>query len=145
MINLGDKKLPVGLAKPGLLGPLDLHDDAVLHDRQDGPVAESPQGVSDPGQSGIVRRCSGLGRGGGIGAMPLTVGWFVAHVMLVALLGMGKRKDGRGSDHVFRVGEKHANLAGCDRHAFSRLECQIAGGVGRQVDVKFALRAIGPA
>ena len=90
MIYLGGKKLPCGLIEPGLLGPLDLHDDAVLHDRQDGPVTESPQGVSDPGQSGIGRRGSGLGRGGGIGAMPLTVGWFVAHVMLGALLGIGE-------------------------------------------------------
>ena len=88
MIYLGGKKLPCGLLEPGLLSPFDLHDDAVLHDRQYGPVTESPQGVSNPGQGDVVRRCSGLWRGGGIVAMPLTVGWFVAHVMLGALLGI---------------------------------------------------------
>jgi hypothetical protein len=90
MIQRRDKKLPSGLIQPGFLGSLNLDDDAVLHDRQDRPVTESPQGVSDPGQSGIVRRCGGLGRGGGIGAMPLAVGWFVAHASLRALLGIGK-------------------------------------------------------
>ena len=71
VIYLGDKKSPVGLAKPGLLGPLDLHDDAVLHDRQHRPVTESPQGVSNPGQGGIGVRRVVLGRGGAGG---LTVG-----------------------------------------------------------------------
>jgi len=61
MIDLGEKKLAVGLAKPGLFGPLNLHDDAVLHDRQNGPVTESPQGVSDPGQGGIGVRRAVLG------------------------------------------------------------------------------------
>ena len=84
------KKLPSGLIKPGFFGPLDLHDDAVLHDRQYRPITESPQGVSNPSQGGIVRRCGGLGRGGGIGAMPLTVGLFVAHARLGALLGIGE-------------------------------------------------------
>jgi hypothetical protein len=86
----GRQKLSDRLVEPGLFGSLNLHDNAVLHDRQDGPIPEPLQGVSNPGQGGIVRRCSGLGRGDGIGAMPLTVGWFVAHVMLGALLGIGE-------------------------------------------------------
>jgi hypothetical protein len=35
MILQRDKKLSSGLIKPGFLGPLNLDDDAVLHDRQD--------------------------------------------------------------------------------------------------------------
>jgi hypothetical protein len=61
MIDLGEKKLAFGLAKPGLFGPLNLHDDAVLHDRQNGPVTEAPQGVCDPGQGGIGVRRAVLG------------------------------------------------------------------------------------
>ena len=130
MINLGEK-LPVGLNKPGLLGPLDLHDDAVLHDRQDGPVTESPQGVSNPGQGGIGVGRAVLRRGGAGG---LTVGGLDAHGFLESFAGKGilewDRHMERGSDHVFWVGEKHADLAGCDGHPFSRLERQIAGGFG---------------
>jgi hypothetical protein len=45
--------------------------------------------------------------------MPLTVGWFVAHVMLVALLGMGKRKDGEGFQITYSgSGRKTRTLRG---------------------------------
>jgi hypothetical protein len=149
MILQCDKKLPSGLIKPGFLGPLNLHDDAVLHDRQDRTVTESPQGVPDAEQGGIRVCCGTLRWDGWSGAGRLAVSGLGAHGFLENLMDWGilerERHMERGSNHVLGIGEKHADLAGSDGHPLAWLEGQVAGRVGRHVNVQFALRAIGPA
>jgi hypothetical protein len=147
--SAAQQKLPSRLIEPGLFGPLYLHDDAVLHDRQDGSVTEPPQGVSNPGQGGIGGCRVTLRRGGCGGAGRLAVRGLGAHGFLEGLMERGilerERHVERGSDHVLGIGEKHADLAGSDGHPLAWLERQIAGRVGWQVNVQFTLGAIGPA
>lgn len=89
MIRQCDKKLPCGLIEPGLFGPLNLDNDAVLHDRQNGPVTESPQGVADAKQGGIRVCCGTLRWEGWSGAGRLAVSGLGAHGFLENLMDWG--------------------------------------------------------
>ena len=112
----------LALRQAGLFRPLDLDHDPVLDDRQDRTVPKAPEGVIDPVEGGVPGSGSpGLGgrgivfrrNGGGLAAQ----GW--GRLMSGA--------EGEASDDIFRVGQKHTDVARRDRHRFARLEAELAG------------------
>ena len=112
----------LALRQAGLFRPLDLDHDPVLDDRQNRPIPEAPEGVIDPVNGGVPGRGLPSLRRRGI-VFRRNGGGLAAHGWSRLMSGA----EGEASDDIFRIGQKHTDMARRDRHRFARLEAELAG------------------
>ena len=109
----------LALRQTGLFRPLDLDHNPVLDDRQDRAIPEALEGIIDSVNGGVPGSGSpGLGGRGVV--FRRTGGGLAAH-------GWGRLMWEGASDDIFRIGQKHTDVARRDRHRFARLEAELAG------------------